>query len=63
MAKDGNRQYLKFQVTPDMMEKLDAWKAISGSTYSNTIRMALYEYLGEKLTLHEHHEKKLKGKH
>lgn len=49
MAIDKEGLYIKVRVPKDMIERMDQWKEISGSTYSNTVRMAVVEYLDEKL--------------
>ena len=50
MARDiHDKPFIRVTLTDELAEQLERWKEYSGSTYSNTVRSALIEYLGEKL--------------
>ena len=46
---DTGKPYVRVRLTPELFEMLERWKEYSGTDYSNTVRWALMEYLGERL--------------
>jgi hypothetical protein len=49
MSPSTEKTFLKVQVTPEIMEALDRWKGYSGMSYSMTIRLAVLDYLADKI--------------
>jgi len=44
-----DKPYIKVTLDSELEEMLDRWKEFSGASYSNTVRIALKEYLGPRL--------------
>lgn len=49
MAPPESKPYVRAQMTPELVEMLERWKQWSGNSHATTVRMALYEYLSDKL--------------